>query len=430
MVQLQVISKILASKSTEILDVNLITPEYFTEYRDEMEYILKHKEQYGTVPDVATFLSTFSDVELVDVQESDRYLVDKIREEYLYYRSVPVIQKAAELLKTDANAAAEYMNHAMQEIQPEYNLGGIDIVADAQVRYEEYTERKQNQDNWFFTSGFEELDALIHGIQRSEELIVLVARINQGKSWISEKITTHIWQLGYNVGYISPEMSATSIGYRFDTLYSNMSNKALMWSTKDVETEQYGNYIEQLKEKKNRFIVATPQDFNRVLTVTKLKQWIQQYKLDMIAIDGITYLRDERAVRGDTKSTALTNISEDLMSLSVELKVPILVVVQANRSGVTEEEDTPELEHIKDSDGIGANASKVLSLKQTKDGVLKLQIKKQRFGPVGGKLSYKWDIDTGVFTFIPSYEDAEPKERTERKVKEMKKKYNDKEDVF
>ena len=31
MVQLQVISKILASKSTEILDVNLITPEYFTE---------------------------------------------------------------------------------------------------------------------------------------------------------------------------------------------------------------------------------------------------------------------------------------------------------------------------------------------------------------------------------------------------------------
>ena len=118
------------------------------------------------------------------------------------------------------------------------------------------------------------------------------------------------------------------------------------------------------------------------------------------------------------------------MSLSVELKVPILVVVQANRSGVTEEEDTPELEHIKDSDGMGANASKVLSLKQTKDGVLKLQIKKQRFGPVGGKLSYKWDIDTGVFTFIPSYEDAEPKERTERKVKEMKKKYNDKEDVF
>ena len=63
--------------------------------------------------------------------------------------------------------------------------------------------------------------------------------------------------------------------------------------------------------------------------------------------------------------------------------------------------------------------------------MLKLEVKKQRFGPVGGKLNYKWDIDNGEFTFIPSYDDAEPQERTEKKVREVKKKFSgDKEDVF
>ena len=44
----------------------------------------------------------------------------------------------------------------------------------------------------------------------------------------------HSWQLGYNVGLISPEMSATKIGYRFDTLVNHFSNKNLVWRTKST----------------------------------------------------------------------------------------------------------------------------------------------------------------------------------------------------
>ena len=143
-------------------------------------------------------------------------------------------------------------------------------------------------------------------------------------------------------------------------------------------------------------------------------------------------MTDERYQRGDNKTTQLTHISEDLMSLSMEMRVPILVVVQANRMAVDKEsEDAPDLETIRDSDGIAQNASKVLSIRQTKEGILKLEVKKQRFGIVGGKLNYQWDIDTGDFTFIPSYDDAEPHERTERKVREVRKKFSgDKEDMF
>lgn len=432
MVALQILSKILATKDLSIIEHNLLTREYFVGYENEFDFLVAHVKEYGSVPDKVTFLSKFPDIDLVEVSESDRYLVDTIREEYLYYKSVPVVQKVAELLKSDANAAAEYMIHALKDLQPNYRLGGIDIIADAEQRYEQFIDRKQHQDNWFFTCGFEELDELIHGIQREEELFVIFARTNQGKSWVLEKMCTHVWQIGYNVGYISPEMGANSIGYRFDTLNTHFSNKGLMWGKDDVDEQEYDSYLKNLKMAKNKFIVATPNDFDRKITVTKLKNWIQQYKLDMIAIDGITYMTDERYKRGDNKTTTLTNISEDLMSLSMEMKVPILIVVQANRGGVAQEDTdgAPELETIRDSDGISHNASKVISIRQTKDGILKMEVKKQRFGAVGGKLNYQWDINTGNFTFVPSIDDAEPRQKTEKKVREVKRQFKDKEDVF
>ena len=429
MIALQVLSKIIATGSNDLVEDNLLDESYFVGYENEFNFIEEHYKEYGNIPDKATFISKFPDVELVEVEETDRYLISALREENIYYRAIPIIQQSAKLLKGDANDAVEYLMNEIKTLQPNYDLKATNIITDAKERYDQYVERKEHQEEWYFTSGFQELDELIHGIQREEELFVIFARTNQGKSWVLEKMCTHIWSLGFNVGYISPEMSANSIGYRFDTLYNNFSNKALMWGKDDVK--DYEDYINSLPEHENKFIVSTPNDFNKKITVTKLKNWTQQYKLDVIAIDGITYLTDERFRRGDTKTTTLTNISEDLMSLSMELHIPVLVVVQANRTGTIdkESEGTPELESIRDSDGISHNASKVLSIRQ-QDSVLEMGIKKQRFGAVGGKLLYAWDIDTGQFTFIPSYDDAEKPAKTESKVIDIKKLYQDKEDLF
>lgn len=421
MIQLQVISYILQTKSMDIIENNFITEDYFPTYLDEFRFIQNHVREYGNVPDRATFLSKFSDMELVEVTETEKYMIDTLREEHLWAKSGPILQHTADLLTTDSNAAAEYIASHIDELQPNYGLGGTDIIAQGEERFNQFKERKDNPDKWFFESGFKELDEITHGIQREEEFLVIFARTNQGKSWVLAKMCAHVWQTGFNVGYISPEMSANSIGFRFDTLYNHYSNKSLMWGNSDVEEGTYEGYINDLKKHENRFIVATPSDFRGALTVSKLKQWIKQYKLDLVAIDGITYMSDERGKKGDNTTTTLTNISEDLMSLSVDMKVPVLVVVQANRNGVVQDEDegTPELESIRGSDGISHNASKVLSLRQKKDSTLEIGIKKQRFGAVGGKVCYSWDINTGVFSYIPSDEAPKQKQpKTEQKKRD------------
>ena len=412
MVQQQIINKILQEADDSIIHDNLLTREHFIGWEQEFDFIEEHKDKYGNIPDKETFKNKFPEFVMMEVNESDKYLVQTIQEEYLYSVSVPILQKFAELLKTDANEANEYLESQRHLLHPNYYIGGTDIVHESDSRKEEYRDRKNNQKDWYFESGFPELDEIIHGIQRGEELMVLFARLGQGKSWVLAKICAHIWKTGFNVGYVSPEMSANMVGFRFDTLIRNFSNKNLMYGRDESEYEEY---LDDLKNRENKFVVATPIDFDRKITVSKLRNWVKQYKLDIIAVDGIKYLSDERGNKKDNLTTSLTNISEDLMELSMELKIPVIVVVQANRAGASgaDEDGTPELESIRDSDGIAHNASKVISLKQKADGVLEMGIKKNRFGAMGGRLNYLWDIDTGEFTFSDSGKSSQ--RRTEHK---------------
>jgi len=428
MITLQILNKVLQTQDMQLINKNALTEEYFIGYEKEFNFIVNHFNKYGKVPDKATFLANFNDFNFIEVTETDKYLLDALYEEHLYYKSVEVVQKVAELLKSNANDAVEYLHSQLPNLQITTASEGTDIISQADERYQVYLDKMNAKNPWYITTGFEELDDIVHGWAKGEELVILFARTGQGKSWVLAKTLTHAWQLGNRVGYISPEMSPIKIGYRFDTLLKNFSNRNLVWGK---DEPNYSDYIKELKNYKNPFIVATPLDFQKKITVTKLKHFCQTNKLDILGIDGITYLTDERYKKGDNKTITLTNISEDLISLSVELNIPILVVVQSNRQGVKDidSEGTPELETIRDSDGIAQNATKVIALRQTGAG-LEFGIKKHRDGISGGKLIYYWDIDRGQFNYIPSTEDAVKPETRQRKADEIKNSFNDGTDVF
>ena len=428
MITLQILNKVIQTGDIQLITKNALTEEYFVGYEPEFNFIMNHFNKYGKVPDKATFLDKFNDFNLVEVAETDKYLLDTLYEEHLYYKSVEVVQKVAELLKHNSNDAVEYLHSQLPNLQIATTTEGTDIIKQADERYKIYLEKMNAENPWYITTGFEELDDILNGWAKGEELIVLFARTGQGKSWVLAKTLTHAWEIGNRVGYISPEMSPTKIGYRFDTLLKNFSNRNLVWGREEPDYEQY---INDLKTKENPFIVATPLDFQKKVTVTKLKHFCQTNKLDILGVDGITYLTDERYKKGDNKTISLTNISEDLMALSIELGIPILVVVQSNRGGVknADSEGTPELENIRDSDGIAQNATKVIALRQTGAG-LEFGIKKHRDGINGGKLIYYWDIDKGQFNYIPSSEDAVKPEKRQKKADEIKNSFNDGTDVF
>ena len=398
MIERLIINKILHSRDISIIRDNNLSVDDFLTDSDKVLFILNHYRDYGVVPDTITFLDAFRDFELVDVTESDKYLVYKLKEATLYKDIVPVLQECSNLVREDSIKAIEFLKDKVDSLQKSYNtssVSGDDIVSNSMQRLEEYNRRKDVNGLLGISTGISMLDELTHGWM-GEDLITIFARTNMGKSWILLYFLVSAWQQGKKVLLYSGEMSPNIVGFRFDTFNKHFSNMGLMNGSNDVDGSEYGDYINDLK-RKDGFIVVTPKDFGgRKPNTDDLRALMIKYNADILGVDQITLMTDKR--RGENKRIQYTNISEDLFLISEELQKPVLAVTQANRDSVKnkkEKDVAPELHEIGESDGIAQNSTRVISL-NVHQGVAKLVLKKNRYGLNNKEVLMTWDIDKGI----------------------------------
>src|SRR5690606_24315326 len=155
MITLQILNKVIQTGDIQLITKNALTEEYFVGYEKEFNFIVDHFNKYGNVPDKATFLDKFNDFNFIEVTETDKYLLDTLYEEHLYYKSVEVVQKVAELLKTNANDAVEYLHSQLPNLKITTTSEGTDIIKQADERYKIYLEKMNAENPWYITTGFE-----------------------------------------------------------------------------------------------------------------------------------------------------------------------------------------------------------------------------------------------------------------------------------
>ena len=149
----------------------------------------------------------------------------------------------------------------------------------------------------------------------------------------------------------------------------------------------------------------------RLLIIDDIKSLAIKHGADMIVIDQLSLMSDKR--RADIPRIAYNNISEDLFLMSKELKKPVLLMAQANREAVKNRKkgESPELHDLAESDGVGQNATRVLSLSVI-DGTLKISVKKNRYGINNKEVLMIWEVNTGYLKPLLS---ENPEESTEDK---------------
>jgi len=81
MIQLQFINYLLNSNDTNILSENNLDESYFSDYKNEYRFIKEHIDKYQKIPDKETFLSTFENFDFIEVEETPKYLLDKLIED-------------------------------------------------------------------------------------------------------------------------------------------------------------------------------------------------------------------------------------------------------------------------------------------------------------------------------------------------------------
>lgn len=402
MIQLQFINYILDSKNTSLIILNSLDSKYFSQYSNEWEYILNHLKEYGNIADKATFLSVFPEFELIKVEETPSYLLSELFKDYQTNQLASTFNEVRKnLLVGNIDKAMSIYYNASEKLNAGIALQSVDILRDVS-RYDDYIERTQNFDKYYIKTGFKELDDIIGGWDREEELATIIARTNVGKSWIVLKAAAAAVEQGLNVGLYSGEMTERKVGYRLDTLIGNIANGSLTHGNINIKKE-YERYINSLPTRyKGSLKVLTPKMSNGPAGVMTLRAFIEAENLDILFVDQHSLLEDDRGAKNPIEKAS--NISRDLKNLQVMKRIPIVSVSQMNRTKSDIDSDLIDSTQIAQSDRIGQDSTLIIGLSRDRkdSSLLKLQLVKSRDSEAGVILNYVVNWNLGRFTFIPS----------------------------
>ena len=368
-IEMQVISYILTSDNKEAVDTLLgYDASYYSVFKPQILFIHKHINQNGKVPDRFTFQVQFPDFIIVQVNETLEWLKRELAENKKHIILLETFNKLKDLGEGDTSDAWNYIEQQCDRIHELESSKPLDLVHDADIRSQQILDFS-NQPR--IPTGFEEIDkAMYGGLSTVEELLLLVARTNSGKSWVCTKMMETAQSRGFNVAYYSPEMQASFLGTIED---------------KDAP--------------------------DNLVTVPFLKKFVKAHNIKELIIDGLAYMGDARAKPHDSDYTKYKNVCEDLFKLSKECGCAVIVVVQANRATKDTKDEKgepfPTIYNIEGSDHPARIATQIFAIRQIfEKHILDIRLEKSRNAQNQKPLfSYTWDINIGGLNYAPSAED-------------------------
>lgn len=406
MIQAQVLNKIIQTKDSSIITLNNLSTDFFSEYKDEYCFIKNHLSRYGNIPDIETFLNTFPDFQVINVSEPVEYLLEELMHDANKRFLAANYTKVRELIMSDkVEDALQILKEASDKSTKFVSLKCVDILRDTS-RYDAYTDKIDNLDKYFIKTGFDELDQITGGWDVNEELATIVARNGLGKSWVLFKCAAAAAKQGKNVGIYSGEMSENKVGYRIDTILGNLSNGALVHGSGSIKNE-YKRYLDSLPENVPGSIkILTPKMINGPAGVSALRAFIEQENIEILFIDQHSLLEDDHGAKNPTEKAS--NISKDLKLLQVVKRIPIISVSQQNREKLEGSNGNKSFDttQVAMSDRIAQDSTQIIFIER-KDDLMRLHLVKSRDTANGKVLTYKIDLNRGIWQYVPDDQSGE-----------------------
>jgi len=201
--------------------------------------------------------------------------------------------------------------------------------------------------------------------------------------------------------FVTNEMSNTQIMQRFDALYFKLPYKELRAGLLPDALEK--RYFEGLEKMKKDVKMVVTQD---VHGVNSIGSKIDQYKPDLVLVDGMYLLADDQ--NSQSRWEGISNISRSLKKLARKKNVPIIATTQFNRASEGVKIDKVTLSNLGFSDSIGQDADVVLGLFRTKDmemnNEMKVRMLKVREGEPKD-FTLQWDLRHMRFDAIETSDD-------------------------
>lgn len=234
----------------------------------------------------------------------------------------------------------------------------------------------------FIPTGIKALDHYIRGFSPGH-YITIGARPSVGKSALAGGIALTQASMGYKVGFISLEMDELSITKRFIQHMCAVDVDSMYLKDKlpDVDKAKIKDASDKLKSMPLHIRTPSSSSINNIKTICrKLKH---DHDVDVIYLDYIQKLTGDG--RAESREREVSNGSEMMRKIALELKIPVVNLAQLNRAA---EMDNPELSHIRESGAIENDSHIAILIKRDRNSngsqqPCELHVKKNRQGRVG-----------------------------------------------
>lgn len=211
-------------------------------------------------------------------------------------------------------------------------------------------------------TGFNDLDKLLSGLQKSD-LIILAARPSVGKTSLALDLARQAALISKTgVGIFSLEMSKEQLVDRMLCAQAGVS----LWKMRtghlsdkeqDDDFTRIGSAMGQLSEAS---IFIDDASNSTIMDIrTKARRLQIEKGLGLIIVDYLQ-LMEGRGRYGDNRVLEIAEITRGLKSIAKELQIPVLALSQLSRTVEQSKPAIPKLSHLRDSGSIEQDADIVL----------------------------------------------------------------------
>lgn len=236
-------------------------------------------------------------------------------------------------------------------------------------------------------TGLRQLDGILKPLQPGDYML-LAACPSVGKTTLACNIALNTARNQSNpVLFLSLEMSKEAVGRKMLSVCGGLDMDSIErgWITRsDVELKLAAACRDlcALPIYINDEAGVTPMEFRSIVRTA-----VSRHGIKLVVID---YLQLMRVPNAESITVEVSIISREIKAAAKEVGVPIIALSQLNRAGA---EGRPRLNHLRQSGSLEQDADVVLLLsKDDEDGVILVDVAKQRVGPTGdAKIYFKKD---------------------------------------
>lgn len=366
----QTISKIVERQDFHTVEKRRVTENFFfsPECRQIFLYLKTHfhaKPTFGSVPSFQLISQIFPGFQYTPSSDSLDTLLDQLRLMKMGIEARDWGEKILKLAEHNPRKAAEALREAAAEMSSHHETTNDLLLSDAHdILLNDYNTVASGHGITGLPWPWAPLNDATQGMHPGE-FILIYGRPKSMKTWLSLYIITVLnMYANARVLICSFEMSALQIVRRVSAIRAVVNYKLLLaGKLQPADRDRFFYGLSCLNEEAKMLDTSLTPGATRTpaLLVTEgdgvngvsfLHSKIREFEPDLILVDGLYLMNDERGGKKTVDWKAIAHISQDTKRTAREFKIPILATAQANRKADKDVKNA-DVSEIAYSDALG-----------------------------------------------------------------------------